>query len=52
MAQIDANEGNGEENELMEWLKSKEKFLDYQVSMDDLRTLDLKKDLELININK
>ena len=46
MAQNDTNEGD-EDNKLIEWLTSnrllkvKEKFIDYQVSMNDLKTMDL-----------
>ena len=53
MAQIDTNEGDGEQNELIQWLtdnrllKAKEKFLEYQVSMEDLKSIDLKHDLTL-----
>ena len=43
MAQIDTNEGSGEDNELIKWLernkllKAKEQFIEFEVSMDDMR---------------
>ena len=56
MAQVETNEGwNGEDNELLQWLKehklqkAKEKFIEYEISMDDLKSIDLKHDLTLTN---
>ena len=58
MAQVELNEGNGEDNELMEWLeenkllKAKQQFIEYEITMDDLKSLDLKHDLTLTNYIK
>ncbi len=51
--QVDTNEGSGEHDELMRWLsdnkllKAKQQFLEYDVSMDDLKSIDLQNDLKL-----
>ena len=54
MAQIVTNEGlnDGEDNKLAEWLKKnklervKEKFDEYQISIDELKSVDINCDLE------
>eukprot|EP01084_Bolivina_argentea_P167729 291039_1 len=49
--QVDTNEGVGENDELMKWLadnkllKAKQQFIEYDVSMDDLKCIDIKNDL-------
>ena len=47
MAQIDTNEGDGEDNQLLEWLrtnkllKAKEKIIEYEVTLDELKEYNL-----------
>ena len=58
MAQVETNERvNDEDNELIKWLKNnrllkvKQKFIDYEVELEDLKVIDLKHDLKLIIYN-
>ena len=54
MAQIDTNEGlnDGVDYDLTQWLKKnklervKEKFVEYEISMDELKSVDINCDLE------
>ena len=58
MSQLETNEGvnDNEDNKMIKWLtenrllKIKEKFINNDISLDDLKALDLKIDLKLINI--
>eukprot|EP01084_Bolivina_argentea_P210609 358410_1 len=49
--QVDTNEGAGENDELMDFLsknrllKAKQQFIDYEVTMDDLKAVDVKHEL-------
>eukprot|EP01084_Bolivina_argentea_P022863 42521_1 len=49
--EVDTNEGAGENDVLMQWLtdnkllKAKQQFIEYDVSMDDLKSIDIKNDL-------
>ena len=54
---VETNEGavnDGEDNELMSWLKTnkllnvKQKFIDQDITIDDLKSLDIKNDLEYV----